>query len=71
MLVWPRVRDGNWDIALLDLESGEETPLTTSPLEDTFPVLTHDRRTIIYNQVTEHGTCCGSWAPTAAGTGSC
>ena len=55
VLVWPRVRDGNWDIALLDLESGEETPLTTSPLEDSFPVLTQDRRTVIYNQVTESG----------------
>ena len=55
MLVWPRVRDGNYDIALLDLETGEETPLTTSPLEDSFPVLTHDRRTIIYSQVTEQG----------------
>ena len=55
VLVWPRVRNGNWDIALLDLQSGEETPLTTSPLEDSFPVLTHDRRTVIYNQVTENG----------------
>ena len=55
VLVWPRVRDGNWDIALLDLTSGEETPLTTSPLEDSFPVLTHDRRTVIYHQITEQG----------------
>ena len=55
VLVWPRVRDGNWDVALLDLETGEETPLTTDPLEDSFPVITRDRRTIIYNQVTESG----------------
>ena len=51
VLVWPRVRDGNYDIALLDLESGKETPLTTSPLEDTLPVMSPDRRSIIYIQV--------------------
>ena len=59
MLAWPRARDGNWDIALLDLESGEETPLTTSPAEDTFPVLSRDRRRIVYTQVTTRDRCCG------------
>ena len=55
VIVWPRVRNGNWDIALLDLDSGKETRLTTSPLEDSFPVVTRDRRTIIYDQISESG----------------
>jgi actin-like ATPase involved in cell morphogenesis len=55
VIVWPRARDGNWDIALLDLESGTETPLTTDPLEDSFPVITRDRRSIFYHQTTDAG----------------
>ena len=55
VIVWPRVRNANWDIALLDLETGKETRLTDSPLEDSFPLITRDRRTIIYNQVTATG----------------
>ena len=55
VIVWPRVRDGNWDIALLDLDSDTETPLTTSPLEDSAPVITRDRRSIFYYQMVETG----------------
>ena len=54
MLVWPRVRDGNWDVALLDLETGRRDP-SRPPilLEDSFPVITHPETAglIIYNQV--------------------
>ena len=55
VIVWPRARDGNWDIALLDLDSGTQTRLTTSPLEDSAPVITRDRRSIFYFQTIETG----------------
>jgi Tol biopolymer transport system component len=51
VIVWPRARNGNWDIALLNLKNGRETRLTKSSREDTFPVLSRDRRSIIYTRV--------------------
>lgn len=48
VIVWPRAHDGNWDIATLDTATGAENPLTTSSEEDSFPVISRDRRTIIY-----------------------
>jgi dipeptidyl aminopeptidase/acylaminoacyl peptidase len=51
VIVWPRVRDGNFDVALLDLDSGEETRLTTGPTDDSGPVITRNRRTIMYTRV--------------------
>ena len=53
VIVWPRVRERNWDVALLDLASNTETPLTKSRLADTAPVITRDRRSIFYFQQTE------------------
>ena len=51
VIVWPRVRDGNWDIALLDVETGTETRLTTGATVDWGPVISANRRTIMYTRI--------------------
>ena len=51
--MWPRVRDGNFDIALLDLDSGKETRLTTGPTVDFGSVISRNRRTIMYTRIVD------------------
>jgi TolB protein len=51
--VWPRVREGNFDIALLDLDSGKETRLTTGATVDFGPVISRNRRTIMYTRIVD------------------
>jgi Tol biopolymer transport system component len=51
VIVWPRVHKGNWDIALLDLRTGKETRLTRGATVDWGPVISRNRRTIIYTQI--------------------
>jgi molecular chaperone DnaK len=51
VIVWPRVRDGNWDIALLDLRKDKETRLTRGTTVDWGPVISANRRTIMYTRI--------------------
>jgi Tol biopolymer transport system component len=53
IVVWPRLRAGNWDIALLDLRSGNETRLTKGATVDWGPVISRNRRTIMYTRITD------------------
>ena len=53
VIVWPRARDGNWDIALLDLRTEKETRLTTGKAVDEGPVISRNRRTIIYTRTVD------------------
>lgn len=50
VIVWPRVRNGNWDIATIDIKTDKEERVTTNGEEDTVPVISPDRRTIIYSR---------------------
>ena len=45
------MRKGNWDVALLDLRNDKETPLTTGPTVDWGPVISRNRRTIMYTRI--------------------
>ena len=47
-MVWPRTKDGNYDIGLVDDQGNEGAVLTSSPETDSFPVLSPDRRSVIY-----------------------
>ncbi len=51
VIVWPRKRGGNTDIALLDLRTGKQKRLTTGSAIDRGPVISRNRRTIIYTQI--------------------
>ena len=53
IIVWPRAREGIWDIALLDLRTETETPLTTGKALDEGPVISRNRRTIIYTRTVD------------------
>jgi Tol biopolymer transport system component len=46
------MRNGNWDIARLDLKSGKQKRLTTDAAIEWGPVISRNRRTIIYTRVT-------------------
>ena len=48
VIVWPRQRGGNWDIAAITSAGAPVLELVASPQEDNFPVISPDRRTIIY-----------------------
>ena len=52
VIVWPRMRKGNWDVALLDLATGKQTRLTAGATVDWGPVISKDRRTIMYTRIT-------------------
>jgi hypothetical protein len=47
-IVWPHRVGGNWDITTMTTDGTLGTPLTDSPEEDNFPVISADRRTIVY-----------------------
>jgi dipeptidyl aminopeptidase/acylaminoacyl peptidase len=51
VIVWARKRNGNWDIALLDLRTDKETRLTKGETVDWGPVISRNRRTIIYTRI--------------------
>jgi actin-like ATPase involved in cell morphogenesis len=53
VIVWPRVRDGNWDVALLDLRTKKETRLTKGETVDWGPVISANRRTIMYTRIVD------------------
>ena len=53
VIVWPRVRDGNWDVALLDLRTDKETRLTKGETIDWGPVISANRRTIMYTRIVD------------------
>jgi actin-like ATPase involved in cell morphogenesis len=48
VIVWPREVDGNWDITTITASGAVGSNLTDSPEEDSFPVVSADRRTIVY-----------------------
>jgi Tol biopolymer transport system component len=48
VIVWPRLVDGNWDITTISTDGTVGAQLTNSPEEDNFPVVSPDRRTILY-----------------------
>lgn len=48
VIVWPRQVDGNWDITTISADGTVGAPLTSSPEEDNFPVVSTDRRTVVY-----------------------
>ncbi len=43
------IRLGTWDVSMIDLERGTETPLTTSPLTEIYGVWVPGGRTIVYS----------------------
>jgi Tol biopolymer transport system component len=51
VIVWPRMHGGNWDVALLDLATGNQTRLTAGATVDWGPVISKDRRTIMYTRI--------------------
>ena len=53
VIVWPRVREGNWDVALLDLRTDKETRLTKGETIDWGPVISANRRTIMYTRMVD------------------
>ena len=53
VIVWPRMHNGNWDIALLDLRNGKVTPLTKGGATDWGPVISANRRTIMYTRIVD------------------
>jgi serine/threonine-protein kinase len=56
-LVAPRTADGNTDLFLVDVGSGETIGrVTTAPGQDVAPLLSPDRRTIAYLQLTAGGS---------------
>jgi molecular chaperone DnaK len=48
VIVFPRSVGGNWDIATVPAAGGTEKRLTTGTTNDSFPVISSDRRTVIY-----------------------
>jgi Tol biopolymer transport system component len=52
VIVWPRMRNGNWDVARLDLKTSKQKRLTTSAAIEWGPVISRNRRTIIYTRDT-------------------
>jgi len=48
VIVYPRKVGENWDIATVPAAGGTETAITTGPTNDSFPVISDDRRTVIY-----------------------
>ena len=55
-LVAPRTADGNTDLFLVDVDSGATLGrVTTAPQQDVAPLLSPDRRTIAYTQLTAAG----------------
>ncbi|MBL8925877.1 MAG: Hsp70 family protein [Pseudonocardia sp.] len=48
VIVWPHNVGGNWDITTITTAGAVGQNLTDSPDEDNFPVISPDRRTIIY-----------------------
>ena len=55
-LVAPRTADGNTDLFLVDVDSGATLGrVTTAPQQDVAPLLSPDRRTIAYTQLTDAG----------------
>jgi Tol biopolymer transport system component len=48
VIVWPHKVGDNWDITTMTTDGTLGTPLTDSPEEDNFPVISADRRTIVY-----------------------
>jgi Tol biopolymer transport system component len=48
VIVWPRNLGGNWDITTITAAGAIGQNLTDSPDEDNFPVISADRRTIVY-----------------------
>jgi actin-like ATPase involved in cell morphogenesis len=56
VIVWPRNVDGNWDITTISTDGTVGPPLTDSPEEDNFPVVSTDRRTIVYLHRTSPST---------------
>ena len=52
VIVWPRMRNGNWDVARLNLRTGKQKRLTTSAATEWGAVISRNRRTIIYTRFT-------------------
>ena len=48
VIVWPRKVGDNWDITTVSADGTVGAPLTNSPAEDNFPLISPDRRTIVY-----------------------
>ena len=48
VIVWPRNVGGNWDITTITAAGAIGQNLTDSPDEDNFPVISADRRTVVY-----------------------
>ena len=48
VIVWPRRVGDNWDITTISTDGTVGAQLTDSPEEDNFPVVSPDRRTIVY-----------------------
>jgi hypothetical protein len=55
LMVWPRTKDDNYDIAVVDDQGNEGAVLTSSPETDSFPVLSPDRRSVIYGHQGANG----------------
>ena len=47
-IVWARDREGNFDLEAYNVADGKTVPLTTSPDNDFFAVVSTDRKTVIY-----------------------
>jgi Tol biopolymer transport system component len=56
VIVWPRNVGGNWDITTITAAGAIGQNLTDSPDEDNFPVISADRRTIVYLHRTSPST---------------
>jgi molecular chaperone DnaK len=67
VIVWPRMRDGNWDVALLDLRNRKEKRLTKGSTVDWGPVISRNRRTIMYTRIIDEQPTL--WVMAADGTG--
>jgi dipeptidyl aminopeptidase/acylaminoacyl peptidase len=50
VIVYPRqvAEGGDWDIATVAAAGGEEKALVTGPTNDSFPIISDDRRTVVY-----------------------
>lgn len=55
VIVWPQRRGDNWDIATITSAGVTGPPLIAGPEEDTLPIISPDRRTVVYLHTTSPG----------------
>jgi Tol biopolymer transport system component len=56
LIAWETSRDGNWNVYMFDVSTGEETPLTTDPANDLNPFWFPDGDRLVYQ-----GDSDGDW----------